>query len=252
MRLHTMLHTILLTCFVLSLNATPVYKVKVGAFAKKIPFTHFAFAGINNVHLDTDQSNIHHYYLRATFQEYQKARIARDTLIRRGFQNAEVIQLEHQAIDGYATISKPEVCHDRIVYFGFDAYDISFRARHQLDTLAQLLNTQPSLKLVIIGYTDSKGEAGYNVALSKNRVRSVKRYLINRGIHHDQIIAKACGEANPVCSNTCPKGMDLPENRKLNRRVLLLTLNQHGELIRHQNIMARTVHPVLERTVLKN
>ncbi len=252
MRIHTMLYPILCCCFTVQLHAITTYKVKIGTFAKKIPFTHFAFSGINDIYLNTDKSNIHHYYLRATFHEYQKAKAVRDRLVLRGFQNASVVNLEanNNKMPAIVQFTK-KICQDNTIYFGFDDYRVNAKAQHQLDTLVKLLQSNPKLSVAIIGFTDSKGDASYNVGLSKNRVRSVKRYLLRKGISSSQIMAKACGEASPAQSNTCQKGLDLPENRKRNRRVILLTLNHHGELIKNTTTV-QSVHPVLERKARKD
>ncbi|MBT8132369.1 MAG: OmpA family protein, partial [Gammaproteobacteria bacterium] len=69
------------------------------------------------------------------------------------------------------------------------------------------------------GYTDTTGEASYNLDLSQRRAESVRRYLISKGANGDKISAKGYGEANPIFDNSTRPG------RQKNRRVELRILN---------------------------
>ncbi len=62
-------------------------------------------------------------------------------------------------------------------------------------------------------HTDSKGSDDYNFKLSDNRARSVKEYLLSKGIDEKRIVSQGYGETRPVVPN------DTDENRQLNRRV---------------------------------
>jgi outer membrane protein OmpA-like peptidoglycan-associated protein len=62
-------------------------------------------------------------------------------------------------------------------------------------------------------HTDSYGSDEYNFTLSDNRAKSVREYIISKGIAPGRIISQGYGETKPVAPN------DTPENRQLNRRV---------------------------------
>ncbi len=52
-------YTMLCTILLLSLNTSAKeFKVQLAAFVEKAPFTHFVFAGINDVYMNIDQNNI--------------------------------------------------------------------------------------------------------------------------------------------------------------------------------------------------
>ena len=60
--------------------------------------------------------------------------------------------------------------------------------------------------------------SNYNIKLSQRRSESVVRYLIEKGIDQDRLIAKGYGESQPIAPNKNPDGSDNPEGRQLNRR----------------------------------
>ena len=64
-----------------------------------------------------------------------------------------------------------------------------------------------------MAHTDNQGSAESNLKLSKQRVISVVRYLIRKGVPKTQLRALAYGESRPMVSN------DTADGRKRNRRV---------------------------------
>ena len=77
--------------------------------------------------------------------------------------------------------------------------------------LAKLTDT--TLLIQISGYTDDKGSAGGNVALSQRRADSVRKEVVAQGIAAARISARGFGEDNPIVPN------DSDENRAKNRRI---------------------------------
>lgn len=247
---NTILHAILCCLISIPTIASSYYKVQLGTFVKKIPFTHFAFSGVNNVYMDTDENNLHRYYLRTTFEKYPTAEKAKDALVNRGFKSAIVIELSEDQVINYLD-TKGDNSFSLTIQYGFDKYQLTYSAKKELNRLIESLQAYPDVKVAVIGHTDSKGSASYNVELSKARVRSVKRYLMEKGFSKEQLIVRACGESSPLCENTCKLGKDIPDNQKKNRRVSVFFFNEKGEIIQDYPI-EQTVHPVLEREVLKD
>ena len=64
-----------------------------------------------------------------------------------------------------------------------------------------------------LAHTDSKGSDTYNFTLSDNRAKSVREYILSKGIAPSRIISQGYGETKPVASN------ETDEGRQLNRRV---------------------------------
>ncbi|MCQ9090962.1 OmpA family protein [Vibrio alginolyticus] len=98
------------------------------------------------------------------------------------------------------------------VLFDFDKSTI--KDTSELRAVALALKSRKTHPVQIFGYTDSRGSVAYNLALSKRRADSVKRYLASYAPQH-HYFASGRGEANPVATNMYEWG------RKQNRRVTL-------------------------------
>jgi OOP family OmpA-OmpF porin len=80
--------------------------------------------------------------------------------------------------------------------------------------VARGLETNPNLKLLIEGHTDSTGSADHNLDLSKRRAEAVKTVLASQfKIDGSRLTAMGLGSSKPMESN------DTPAGRAQNRRV---------------------------------
>ncbi len=103
------------------------------------------------------------------------------------------------------------------IHFDFDKSDIKPESKPQLDEIAKMLTADPALKLRVAGYTDGKGTAEHNQALSQRRADAIVAMLVaNYAIAADRLTSAGLGAASPVASN------DTEEGRAKNRRVELL------------------------------
>ena len=82
-----------------------------------------------------------------------------------------------------------------------------------LNTLAEKLKQKESWILNLSGHTDNVGDDDANMILSKNRVETVKNYLVSKGIVESRIKTNYFGETKPISDNNTPEG------RQKNRRV---------------------------------
>jgi outer membrane protein OmpA-like peptidoglycan-associated protein/opacity protein-like surface antigen len=100
--------------------------------------------------------------------------------------------------------------------------DILPESRHALDVVGEVLSKWPQLKIEIGGHCDSRGSAAYNLALSRRRVDSVRKYLLQGfpKLEATQFTTKGYGESRPLVPNTSP------ENMAQNRRVEFVVLNK--------------------------
>ncbi len=88
-----------------------------------------------------------------------------------------------------------------------------------IDEIGQLMQSNPSLKVKIIGHTDSDGEAGGNFVLSEGRALSVKKYLNNNyPIAGNRLLTEGRGESQPIADNESSEG------KSQNRRVEFLVI----------------------------
>jgi outer membrane protein OmpA-like peptidoglycan-associated protein len=106
------------------------------------------------------------------------------------------------------------------VLFDFDQAEIKPEATPTLDKVGTVIAQFPEGKVLIEGYTDSKGSPNRNLELSKRRAEAVKDWLVNKkGIAEAIITTRGLGETKPVAPNANPDGSDDPKGRQQNRRV---------------------------------
>jgi OOP family OmpA-OmpF porin len=105
------------------------------------------------------------------------------------------------------------------VNFEFDRADLRPDAKPVIDQVYELLKSNPSLKLAVVGHTDDRGPAAYNQSLSERRAAAVRAALLSRGLGADgdaRLTASGKGAAEPIADNATDEG------RAKNRRVELV------------------------------
>ncbi len=103
------------------------------------------------------------------------------------------------------------------VGFASGTADLDPGSKAKLDSVAEQLKANPSVKIELIGHTDNTGikpgsKFKTNQQLSEARAKSVKAYLQSKGVTND-ITAVGKGDKEPVASNETEPG------RVKNRRV---------------------------------
>lgn len=86
--------------------------------------------------------------------------------------------------------------------------DLTDDAKFVLHDLSKLLESNPQIKLKIIGHTSDEGEPDYNQRLSEYRAKAAVDFLISRGIGEDRLQFEGKGSSQPID----------PTNREINRR----------------------------------
>ena len=103
------------------------------------------------------------------------------------------------------------------VYFALNSSVVNTSSKKVLDSLANVLEEIPTLKLKITSHTDSRGTSKYNDWLSQRRVDKTKAYLISKGIAEDKLVTEAYGET--MLLNECDDNTYCPEDKHaVNRR----------------------------------
>jgi outer membrane protein OmpA-like peptidoglycan-associated protein len=95
-------------------------------------------------------------------------------------------------------------------------------ADRDMDRLAQALKDNANTRVMIEGYTDSVGNADYNMGLSERRAEAVASALRDRGVPSDRYEVKGLGKDFPVATNGTPAG------RQQNRRVEIVFSDASG------------------------
>jgi outer membrane protein OmpA-like peptidoglycan-associated protein len=97
---------------------------------------------------------------------------------------------------------------------------ISPEAKKDLDQLAQIMRDKPSMKILLEGHTDKRGNAKKNQELSEERVAVTKDYLVKQGVVASNIQTKGWGDQKPLIVT-----QDVAEG-KINRRVEVRILSR--------------------------
>lgn len=107
----------------------------------------------------------------------------------------------------------------RDILFEFDSAEIIDQSADALKTIADVLEQNESLDLLIVGHTDNVGDFEYNLNLSMERAQAIAGKLEDdHGIDGDRLQAAGAGMMAPVASNRNEDG------RAQNRRVELVEL----------------------------
>ncbi len=115
----------------------------------------------------------------------------------------------------------PKVIDRLTLHINFDTNKSVIRPADvpELEKAVAFAGKYPDAGIAVEGYTDSRGSAKYNLALSDRRARAVKKYLVDKGgLNADRITSVGKGEADPIADNGTPQG------RFENRRVEVLIL----------------------------
>jgi outer membrane protein OmpA-like peptidoglycan-associated protein len=105
------------------------------------------------------------------------------------------------------------------INFDFNKSNIKPESRPVLDEIGKFLKDNPSVKLSIVGHTDSIGGADFNMRLSQARAIAVVNDLVSvYGIEPARLASQGAGLAKPVAPN------DTDEGRAKNRRVELVKM----------------------------
>lgn len=105
------------------------------------------------------------------------------------------------------------------VLFGFDKYNLTPKAKQELDELGTDLPNARHYIVVVDGNTDSVGSADYNYLLSKRRADSVIAYLVTKyQIPAHKIYLIGLGKDKPVAENSNTAGR--AKNRRVDVRLM--------------------------------
>lgn len=110
--------------------------------------------------------------------------------------------------------NKPYRLNDLV--FNTGSYDLTKSAINILDEFIEFLKFNKAYNVKIQGHTDNQGDDNKNLVLSDNRAKSVKAYLISKGIEESRLSAKGYGETKPIADNNTSEG------RAKNRRTEFL------------------------------
>jgi outer membrane protein OmpA-like peptidoglycan-associated protein len=104
------------------------------------------------------------------------------------------------------------------IHFAFDKSALTDSARAILDDKIAVFKANPTMTIVVVGYTDVKGSDAYNMALGERRAQTVKAYLVSRGIDAGRVLMESKGEHAQIPNTVGAAG------EAANRRVIFRLL----------------------------
>ena len=110
------------------------------------------------------------------------------------------------------------------INFGFDKWNIEPKYEPSLYYLAEILETNPSVKLLIEAHTDSDGPASYNQILSERRAKAIHNFLLKAKVPAQRISSIGYGEMRPL-NNNANKA-----EKAANRRVMFTNTSDTSEI----------------------
>lgn len=98
------------------------------------------------------------------------------------------------------------------IFFETNSHTLLPTSHAELNTVIELLQNNPSIKLLVEGHTDNVGNAEHNIKLSQQRAEAIVNYLTEKGIEPSRLKAKGYGFSKPIADNNTEEG------RAMNRR----------------------------------
>jgi OmpA-OmpF porin, OOP family len=106
------------------------------------------------------------------------------------------------------------------LFFEYKKTTLSEESFPELNRIADLLISKPSMQVEIEGHTDDIGSDLYNMKLSEERAKSVAQYLVEKGASKEKVTVKAYGERKPKATNVTPEGRQ--QNRRVEFKIIKL------------------------------
>ena len=85
---------------------------------------------------------------------------------------------------------------DRI-FFDFDSSALDSNSKATLDHQSEWLAQYPSVDIIVEGHADARGTREYNLALGERRSKSIKDYLMAKGVDVNRIHTVSYGKERP-------------------------------------------------------
>jgi len=136
----------------------------------------------------------------------------------------DIVMDKKQRYVDYLPTNKGETMVLKNIYYKYNSDKLTKTAKKELQRLLNHLNQHNNLIIEVSSHTDSRGRKQYNRKLSERRSKSVKAYLISKGIKNSRIKIKGYGETKLI--NHCADGVKCSENEHaINRRTEVKVLD---------------------------
>ena len=117
-----------------------------------------------------------------------------------------------QQLFGDAIAALPPPSQVFILRFQFDSDELTPEARMLVPQVLQAVRARPVPDVIVIGHTDTTGDAASNFALGLKRAAMVRDLLVEAGLERSAIETKSLGEA--YLERPTPDETSEPANRR--------------------------------------
>lgn len=97
-----------------------------------------------------------------------------------------------------SSVSPVEVALSADALFDFDSAALHEERRAELEAavapMVAAALADRAVRVLVVGQSDARGDAAYNVGLSRRRAATVAGVLVGLGVDANQIVARGCGE----------------------------------------------------------
>ena len=161
------------------------------------------FADVNQMFVPADMKPADHWTVRERCDRASE-----------GWVGIRSVRVAESAPDFSTVISSTGRYVTHGITFDTDSDRLKPESAPVLKAIVRGLQKNPNLKLAIVGYTDSTGDAQHNMDLSKRRAEAVRSVLVAQfNVDASRLTASGLGAEKPIASN------DTAEGRAQNRRV---------------------------------
>ena len=153
---------------------------------------------------------------------------------------------EHVLQFPLASITAPVLIDN--IFYDLNKATLKPESSQALNKLVQLLNDNPHVAIELGAHCDYRGTTEYNLQLSQRRAESVIKYLIEKGIEKQRLVAKGYGKSVPKSVNRklSEKYEWLQTGEKLTESFIAKQLKDNQEICNQLN--RRTEFRVIKTT----
>ena len=188
---------------------------------------------LHYAYLSVRYSEIARQHSEQSLNQQRASRLGMEqTRLRLMLQEAKLLQVQqadNQFIDPMFALAATETERGLVVtlsdvLFEPGSSELGSAANRTLLRLALYLQINPTRVVRVEGYSDNRGSAEENLALSRARAQAVEQVLLELGVAAQRIEVAAFGEQFRVAENASARG------RAQNRRVEIVLSDENGQL----------------------
>lgn len=168
--------------------------------------------------LDTRLGETSQVASRAASQAEEASGLARDAKKSSDSTAEAVRDLDTRMSSRWANRNRFTALDTRSIFFDFGRTSLNDGGMTSLIEVVKVLKEDPNAILELTGHTDGVGAERANIALSRDRVDAVARYLVQQGVELRRIHTVGLGKAVPVADNNTREGR--AKNRRVDVRLL--------------------------------